>query len=130
MYPDVCSKGVIYLDTWPISPPMLSVSHPDIMSQFTVDNSRLKHEHLREEFHSYTSNLDLVTSDGQQWKAWRSIFNPGFSAKNLIRLVPDMLEEVSVFRDWLQTAAASGEVVPLVRKSEEVTIDIISRTVL
>jgi cytochrome P450 len=121
---------VVYLDVWPISPPMLAVFHPDIMSQYTVEHSQPKHEHLHHELQPLTKCLDLVSSEGQLWKTWRSIFNPGFSAKNLIGLVPDMVEEVEVFRDWLKTAAMSGKMITLAQKAEKLTVDIIGRTVL
>lgn len=45
-YPEICERGVIYVDTWPVSPPMLTVFHPDMMSQFTVEQSQPKHDHL------------------------------------------------------------------------------------
>jgi cytochrome P450 len=129
-FPDICARGLVYLDIWPISPPMLAVFHPDIMSQFTVAESLPKHEHLHNELDPFTQCLDLVSSEGQLWKTWRAIFNPGFSAKNLIRLVPDMVEEVDIFRDWLREAATSGEKITLAEKSEKLTVDIIGRTVL
>jgi cytochrome P450 len=129
-FPDICARGLIYLDVWPISPPMLAVFHPDIMNQFTVAQSLPKHEHLHHEFQPFTQCLDLVTAEGQHWKTWRSFLNPGFSAKNLTRLVPDMVEEVEIFRDWLRSAAMSGKMITLAQKAEKLTVDIIGRTVL
>jgi cytochrome P450 len=129
-YPDIYARGLIYLDIWPISPPMLAVFHPEIMNQFTVAKSPPKHEHLHHEFQDYTQCLDLVTSEGQHWKTWRSYLNPGFSAKNLTRLVPEMVEEIEVFRDWLRTTAMSGQVVSLAQNAEKLTVDIIGRLAL
>jgi len=83
-----------------------------------------------DEFRPMTQNNDLVTQEGQAWKTWRSIFNPGFSARNVLSFVPDMLEEVLVFKDWLYTVAASGEVTKLEDQATKVTIDVIGRVVL
>lgn len=89
-----------------------------------------KHEHLHHELQPFTQCLDLVSSEGQLWKTWRGIFNPGFSAKNLIQLVPDMVEEIEVFRDLLKAAAISDNKITLAQNAEKLTIDIIGRTVL
>lgn len=98
-YPDVCDCGLVYVDTWPIGPPILAVFHPEMMAQFTQETSMPKHELLLRQFMPFSNGMDLVSSEGQDWKRWRSIFNPGFSAKNLISFVPAILEEAQVFKD-------------------------------
>ncbi|KAH8778644.1 cytochrome P450 [Diaporthe sp. PMI_573] len=129
-YPEIAEQAVLYLDTWPFSHPMLAVFHPDMMAQFTQDNSRPKHTQMREEFHILSGCNDLVNQEGQVWKMWRSIFNPGFSVKNLMSLVPAFLEEIQVFRDWLNEIADSGQVVQLEAKAMRATGDIIGRATL
>jgi cytochrome P450 len=129
-FPEICARGLVYVDVWPISPPMLAVFHPDMMSQYTVEHSLPKHEHLHHELQPFTQCLDLVSSEGRLWKTWRSIFNPGFSAKNLIQLVPDMVEEIEVFREGLRAAAIHGTTIKMAQMAEKLTIDIIGRTVL
>lgn len=47
-----------------------------------------------------------------------------------MQLVPDMVEEIGVFQDWLKTAATSGQVITLAQKAEKVTVDVIGRIVL
>jgi cytochrome P450 len=129
-YPEICSCGLVYVDTWPIAPPMLAVFHPELMAQFTQETSMPKHELMKKEFMPFTQCKDLVNLEGQEWKRWRGIFNPGFSAKNLLSFVPAILEEVQVFKDWLNTVAKSEEVVKLEEQAMKVTIDIIGRAVL
>jgi cytochrome P450 len=129
-YPDLCSSGLVYLDMWPISAPMIAVFHPDMMAQFTQETSLPKHKMMRREFMPFTQCNDLVNQEGVAWKTWRSIFNPGFSAKNLVSFVPEMVEEILIFRDWLKSVAASGEVVSLENQAKKVTIDIINRAVV
>lgn len=109
---------------------MLVVFHPDIMAQFTQETSLPKHDLMRREFLPFTQCNDLVNQEGVVWKTWRSIFNPGFSAKNLLSFVPEMVEEILIFRGWLKSVAASGNVIKLEDQAMKVTIDIINRAVL
>jgi cytochrome P450 len=129
-YPDIFRGGVAYLDMWPIGPPMVAVFHPDVMAQFTQDKSLPKHPMMRREFYPFTQCNDLVNQEGQAWKTWRSIFNPGFSAKNVLSMVPAILEEVIVFQEWLKEAAASGKIIKLEDQARKVTLDVIGRAVL
>lgn len=129
-YPDLCDSGLVYVDAWPISAPMLAVFHPDMMAQFTQETSLPKHKMMHREFMPFTQCNDLVNQEGTAWKTWRGIFNPGFSAKNLVSFVPEMVEEIMIFRDWLKSVAASGDVVTLEDQAKKVTIDIINRAVV
>lgn len=128
--PELRSTGVLYLDTWPVMSPMLAVFHPDMMAEFTQTTSLPKHPSLVTEFMPFTHMNDLVTMSGQTWKMWRTIFNPAFSSKNLLSLVPDFLEEIDVFVEDLKRAAQSGEVIRLEDKATMCTIDIIGRAIL
>jgi cytochrome P450 len=128
--PELFDCGVAYLDVWPINSPMLAVFHPDMMAQFTQDISLPKHEMMRYEFMPFTECNDLVNQEGQVWKTWRGVFNPGFSAKNLLTFVPEMVEEILVFKDWMKSAAASGEVKTLENQAAKLTLDVIGRAVL
>lgn len=129
-YPEIGEKGLLYVDVWPLGPPMLAVYHPDIMSQFTQEASQLKHPNVREEFAPFTRNQDLATMEGPEWKAARAMFNPGFSVKNLMSLMPSFVEEALVFRRRLTEAAASKETVQLEKLTTHLTVDIIGRATL
>ncbi|TIC99731.1 P450 monooxygenase AflN [Colletotrichum higginsianum] len=129
-HPDLCKKGVVYLDTWPIGPPMLAVFHPQIADQFTQARSLPKHPMMKEEFEPLTGNNDLVNMEGPTWKTWRAVFNPGFSARNILSLVPAMVEEALVMKESLERLADSGETVPLEAGMMKATVDIIGRAVL
>lgn len=129
-HPELCKDGLVYLDLWPISPPLLGVFHPEMMAQFCQDPSMQKHPHLYAEFKPFTQNNDLVNQEGEAWKTWRSIFNPGFSAKNLLSLVPAIVEEVDIFRQWIGDVAASGQTVKLEDQAMKTTVDVIGRAVL
>ncbi|KAI5862561.1 cytochrome P450 [Durotheca rogersii] len=130
-YPEITNKGIIYMDVWPVGYPMVAVYDPDMMAQFTQEHSLPKFWAMGQvEFKPFTNGEDLVTLEGPEWKAARSLFNPGFSMKNLLSLVPDMIEETLVFRERLRKAAESGEIVKLEEYTTDVTVDVIGRTVL
>ncbi len=109
---------------------MIQVFHPDMMAQFMQENVLPKHHIMKAEFGPFTGLRDLLNMEGKEWKSWRAIFNPGFSAKNILMLVPSFLEEIDVFIDSLRGAADSGEVISMERKTTMCTIDIIGRATL
>ncbi|KAK3688288.1 cytochrome P450 [Podospora appendiculata] len=129
-YPELAECGAMYMDMWPISPPMLTVFDPDMMAQFCQEPSLPKAELMHTEFGPFTQLKDLVNLEGQDWKRWRGVFNPGFSAKNLLSLVPTFLEEIEVFTDHLRSLAKSGEIVRFEEPAMDLTIDVIGRAAL
>ncbi|KAJ0117029.1 cytochrome p450 [Diaporthe amygdali] len=130
VYPEICEYGLIYFDTWPLGEPTLAVFNPDLMAQFTQDRSFLKAPMVRVELEPLTDLHDIVTMEGQEWKTWRSVFNPGFSAKNLTALLPAFLEEIQVLKERLVKVARSGEVVKMEGTIQRATVDVIFRAAL
>lgn len=130
-FPDIAGQGIVYLDPWPIGYPIVAVYNPEMMAQFTQETSLPKYWAMGQvEFKPFTNGEDLVNLEGAEWKAARSIFNPGFSIKNLLSLVPDMTDEVLVFRERLRKATVSGEIVRLEDYTTDVTVDVVGRAVL
>jgi cytochrome P450 len=129
-YPELELPGLMYIDLWPVAPPMLAVFHPDMMAEFTQTTNLPKHPSLQGEFRPFTQLNDLLNMSGQAWKMWRNIFNPAFSGKNILSLMPAFLEEIDVFVADLKSAAESGEVIKLEDKAIMCTIDIIGRAIL
>ena len=87
-FPDV--GPVFYLDMWPFTLPLLVISSPTAAHQITQEHSLPKSGELRRWIKPLAANKDLVSMEGQQWKLWRNVYNPGFSANHLIHLVPQM----------------------------------------
>ena len=129
-YPEAAEAGVLYVDFWPISWPMLIVFHPTMCAQFTQDTSLPKHEILKYQFQSFSQCKDLVTSDGSYWKKWRAIYNPGFSAQNIQLLLPSFVKEALIFREYLDGVAESGQKIKLESQVMRATCDIIGQAVL
>lgn len=129
-YPEVMKAGAVYIDAWPIAMPLLAVFHPEMMAQFTQENSQVKHWQLRKMNMPFSGCTDLVCSEGEWWKAARNMYNPGFSTKNLISMVPDFVEEALVFRERLRNTSEKGEVVKLMKFTVGLSVDVIGRAVL
>lgn len=129
-YPELREKGLVCMDSWPIANPMLAVVHPDMCAQFCQEQSMPKAPLMDLIFGKFTHKLDLVTSDGPHWKRWRSAFNPGFSNKNILSLVPAIIEEIQVFKDVLSQAADSGKTFELLSPAVKAACDVIGRVVL
>ncbi|KAJ4417101.1 hypothetical protein N0V82_006383 [Gnomoniopsis sp. IMI 355080] len=126
-YPEMCAAGVIYFDTWPFGGATCCIFHPDIASQVTQDISLPKTAEISREFFPFTNLQDLVSMEGNEWKFWRSVFNPSFSAKNLTALMPQFLEEIQVLKERFIQAARSGEVLNMEKTVSRATVDVICR---
>ncbi|KAI1331009.1 cytochrome P450 [Xylariaceae sp. FL0255] len=86
-YPEMASEGILYLDIWPINWPIVAVHHPGMITQFTQEHSLPKWwAQGRRAFKEFSGGKDLLHLEGQRWKTIRAIFNPGFSARNLLSL--------------------------------------------
>lgn len=71
---------VYYLDTWPFGPQMLIVSSTRGLHQITQEHFLPKYPALKYFLRPIAESLDLVIIEGDLWKIWRGVFNPGFSA--------------------------------------------------
>lgn len=129
-YPEIIKNGLVYFDTWPLGETTLAAFDPDLIAQFTQDRSYLKAQMVKTELEPLTGLNDLSSMEGQEWKTWRSVFNPGFSAKNLTALLPAFLEEIKVLKERLVKAAGSGNVIRMEETIQRATVDVIFRAAL
>ncbi|KAL8726425.1 MAG: hypothetical protein Q9181_006054 [Wetmoreana brouardii] len=118
---------VFYVDTWPFGPPILALTSADGANQITIAHSLPKFTMLRDDMKAMTGGMDLVTLEGQQWKTWRTVFNPGFSLNHLMTMVPHILEDVLVFCEILEQRAASGEIFSMDPLTTNLSLGIIGR---
>ncbi|MCJ1281733.1 hypothetical protein MMC26_001055 [Xylographa opegraphella] len=121
---------IFYIDLWPLGPQMLVVSSPDGLHQMTQEHSLPKFHALRKFLSPMSGEFDLVTMEGEMWKRWRNIFNPGFSPSNLLNFVPAIVEETTTFCAILQAHVAQGDIVRLKTLTDNLTMDVIGRVIL
>ncbi|CAJ2509202.1 Uu.00g142280.m01.CDS01 [Anthostomella pinea] len=125
---------VVYVDMWPVTDSLALVFDPVAGSQFTQTPSLPKLPLTTEFLEPMTSGLDLVSDNGDSWKTWRSRFNPGFSQRNLTAMLPELIEEATVFINGLKKLAGSGDswgpVFQLEQRTTNLTFDVIVRASL
>lgn len=125
---------VVYLDLWPVAESLAMVNDPVVASQFTVVQSLPKIPGFTKFLGPLTSGIDIVCTEGQIWKIWRSRFSPGFSQRNLTAILPEVIEEVNVFVEGLRPMAGKngtwGSVFQLEKRTTNLTFDVICRASL
>lgn len=121
---------IYYLDTWPFGPQMLVVASTRGLYQITQEHSLPKYHALKQFLQPITEGLDIVTMEGDLWKTWRGIFNPGFSASHLMNLTRSLVEETNKFCDVLQKRLKDQKTFQMKDLTDNLTMDIIGRVVL
>ena len=125
---------VVYLDLWPLGPRFALVYDAGAVSQFTQIKSLPKFQSIRNYIEPLTGNHDMISAEGDFWKNLRSLFNPGFSSRNTLSLLPELIEEVAVFADVLRALCGPnqtwGPVFQLKEKATRLTFDCICRATL
>ena len=121
---------LFYLDAFPFGPPILIVSSPESAYQITQSHSLPKSHTLGKFVRPMTGGKDLVSMEGQEWRIWRNIFNPGFSTGHLMTLIPEMMAEISTFHDILQGLAGKPDMFFMDPLTTKLSLDIIGRLAL
>lgn len=119
---------------WPFADNMALVYDAVAAAQFTQVKSLPKFKVLKEYLDPLTDNLDLISTNHETWKDLRSIFSPGFSSKNITSLLPELIEEVSIFVDRIKKKVGQqgkfGPVFALQDIATDLTFDVIGRIAL
>ncbi|KAI0423485.1 vera protein [Xylaria sp. FL1042] len=128
---------VVYLDLWPVAPSFALVYDASAIMQFTQSRSLPKLHELTEYIRPLTFGRDIVSTEGQEWKTWRARFNRGFNSRNIIRLLPGIIDDVQAFADNINTMTGKigdprtwGPVFQLREKAADLTLDVICRVTL
>ena len=125
-----CLGPIFYLDTWPFGPQMLIVASTNGLYQMTQEHSLPKYPALKDFLQPIAEGLDLVTMEGDLWKTWRGVFNPGFSANYLMTLTQGIVKETEEFCGTLQNLSLNRNVFRMKDLTDNLTMDIIGRIVM
>ena len=109
---------------------MLVVGSVEMLHQVTQEHSLPKCHALKSFLKPIADGLDIVTMEGQTWKTWRGIFNPGFSAAHLMTLTSGIVEETSKFCGLLQDHLRSQDIFQMKSLTDFLALDVIGRVVL
>lgn len=107
VYPEI--DTAFYLDIWPVGNPYLMLIKPDFNYQLTQANQLPKDPGLTSFLTPLAGNFNLVTMEGELWKHWRSIFNPGFSSSHIPSLVTRM-EKIEILTSSLTQHAKTDKI--------------------
>ncbi|MCJ1323085.1 hypothetical protein MMC15_008436 [Xylographa vitiligo] len=121
-----------YLDMWPFIGPLLvctSATAAIQVSQKTALAAK-KPESLHDWFLPIAGGPNLFSMQEEEWRPWRNIFNPGFSAAYLLTLVPDIVRETLAYREVLKECAEAGTMFQLDEVTLWFTMDLIGAIVL
>lgn len=121
---------VFYLDLWPVATPLVIIEDPDVAARIIQAKHHPKHPISNDYVGTVVGEKSIVTSEGAEWKMLRSMLGPAFSVSHLSTLIPDITDQVVIFRDTLQTLAQAGKPFSMLDLAANVTIDVIGLVVL
>ncbi|KAI0861707.1 vera protein [Xylaria cubensis] len=125
---------VVYLDLWPVHGIITLVYDAVTGTQFTQVESLPKISFLTRYLIPLTANKDILSTEGDEWKRWRTTLNPCFSSRNITALLPDLMEEVTIFVNGLKEAAGPmgewGPVIQLEKRTTNLSFDVIARATI
>ncbi|KAI1777002.1 cytochrome P450 [Hypoxylon cercidicola] len=134
MHKSIGCPPLMLIDFRPmVSQPMVFVTNYGIAEQlsrssklFPTSVSKSKMGHLRH----LTGPTSIVNVDGDNWKALRKRFNPGFAPEHLMTLIPRLLDKIMIFTKHLDTFAKTKSKFSLMSLIGNLTFDVIGVVVM
>lgn len=120
---------VFLMDFWPVYPPLFTVFGPEPISQVCQKYNLPKTAIARKFMKPVAGGDNLVAMNGDEWKYWRSLFNPGFSTGAMLNNVPHIVDSVLVFRQKLVEMVGKG-IFSLDEFTTKLTLEIILKVTL
>ncbi|KAI1760407.1 putative cytochrome P450 [Hypoxylon sp. FL1150] len=84
---EYADEEIFLVDFWPVYPALFTVFGPNAIEKICNN---------------------LISMNGDEWKYWRSLFNPGFSTGAMLNNVPHIVDSVLVFREKLIEKIGKG----------------------
>lgn len=103
---------------------------PELCQQVAMDAKVAKHASLPGFMIHLAGKDDMVSADGEVWRRWRQMFNPGFATQHLMSLVPGIVSDAEVFVSKLTEHAETQDVFKLEEATTRLTIDVIGKVAL
>lgn len=125
---DLGNKDMYYLDLWPFLEPSLVVCSPEAATYVSNRLNLPKPPMYRTMFDPINGGPNILTMNGNEWKYWRTLFNPGFAPGYLQEQVPSIVDSVEIFCSQLR--AREGTVFRLEDVATRLTMEIIMKVVL
>jgi hypothetical protein len=116
-------------DFWPAFDQVLMISSPEASMQVSNKYNLPKPLSQHKSMAPIVGGPSLISMNNEDWKFWRALLNPGFSAANMLDRVPDMVDSVQVFYDKL-LSKSDGGIFSLDEIATQLTMDIIMKVTL
>ncbi|KAF1956349.1 cytochrome P450 [Byssothecium circinans] len=130
---DLCAEfpeaEFFLMDYWPVYPPLFVAFSPEICSQITSKHNLPKTEQIGKSLLPITGGQSMISMNGDEWKFWRGLFNPGFSAASIMDNLPHIVDRVQVFCEKLQEHVSDG-IFCLDELTLRLTMDVIIKVTL
>ena len=127
---DHADVEMFLMDLWPAFEQVLMITGPDIAIQASTKYDLPKPRNQQNSFRPIVGGPSFITMNDVQWKQWRSIFSPGFSASHMLSLVPSIVDSMDVFCEILETHVGKKDVFSLDDMATRLTMDVILKTSL
>jgi len=117
------------LDLWPAYPSSIIIFNPEACSLASQKWNLPRPPQSEVAIKPIVGGPSLVSMNGGQWKIWRSLLNPGFSASNIAHHVPFIVDCVQVFCDKLEDSISKG-IISMDELASRLTFDVIMKVTL
>jgi len=124
------SDSLYYIDLWPFSGPMIIVSSPELAFQACQELDLPKPLSLLHFFMPITGGYSMAAMNGEEHRASRALFNPGFAQNVVLENTMKIVEEASVFVEVLRSHASKGDIFGLDDVACNYMMDVIGRVAL
>ncbi|KAI1855547.1 hypothetical protein JX266_000412 [Neoarthrinium moseri] len=105
---DFAHTELFLMDFWPVYPPLFTVFGPESISQICNKYNLPKTAVAAKFMKPISGGPNLVSMNGDEWKYWRSLFNPGFATGAMLNNVPHIVDSILVFREKLVERIGKG----------------------
>lgn len=130
---DLCEEfadtELFLIDFWPVYPPLFTVFGPEPIHQICNKYNLPKTAIVSQFMQPVTGGPSLLSMNGDAWKKWRSVFNPGFSPGAMLNNVPHIVDSVLVFREKMIGMVGKG-MFSLDELATKLTMEIILKVTL
>ncbi|GAP90257.1 putative cytochrome P450 [Rosellinia necatrix] len=92
---------IFLMDFWPVYPALFTLFGPETITEVCDKHNLPKTTVAASSMKPVAGGPNLISMNGDEWKYWRSLFNPGFSTGAMLNNVPHIVDSVLVFREKL-----------------------------
>ncbi|KAK5077308.1 hypothetical protein LTR51_002997 [Lithohypha guttulata] len=119
-----------YVDWRPFAPLWLFSADPELVAEYINVKQNLPKSPMETGYlDKFLGKNNMVALEGERWKSLRSMFNPGFSASNIMTYADAIVEASLRFMTVLEEKARKNELFELEEYATRLTIDIIGLAV-